>query len=623
MAICLLPKLRESFKKAIVSGELDIFKLIDMTSEQRRQVFADKFGERNAKGINSLLESKLILKNQQKGLENWVKQLTGLKEPVKQDLISKIQKMDKILTPESERVFFEDLASTRLGADITLAEATKISEMANKIKELETNTDKTKADVTLGRAKMDLTEYVNSISATKANLLTNIVGVPRSLMASLDLSAPLNQGWGMLSRKQFYTSLVKMINYAKSEEAFKNLQAEIITSPEYASAKKAGLRITELSNKLERREEQFMSSLLDKVPGIRASERAYVGFLNKLRFDVYKDLIKKAEVAGEDVGLGSKSAEDIANVVNNFTGGARVGRVEGAVPTLNAVFFSPRKIVSTLNMIDPRNYLNPKISRTARLAATRNLIGSLAISSTIIGLAQMFGSDKPETDPTSSDFGKIKVGDTRLDVSGGNATYANLLSRLWTGKIKSSSGYSRKVGDFGVPTPAELVGNFLRYKLSPNASFLVDSIVGSNAIGEKKTITQSAVDRFKPMFANSVVELLQSDTNGKFAFTLGALFGGGLNTYKQETNWNESEGKEVNQFKTKVGQTKFDEANKIYNKTYEKWFDQVKDNPKYTSLSDENKQRVIINKKNKLKKAVFKYYGFKYKQQKSKPLPKL
>ena len=34
------------------------------------------------------------------------------------------------------------------------------------------------------------------------------------------------------------------------------------------------------------------------------------------------------------------------------------------------------------------------------------------------------------------------------------------------------------------------------------------------------------------MFANSLVELLQSDTDGKFAFTLGALFGGGLNTYK-------------------------------------------------------------------------------------------
>lgn len=623
MAICLLPKLRESFKKAIVSGELDIFKLIDMTSEQRRAVFAEKFGERNAKGINSLLESKLILKNQQKGLENWVKQLTGIKEPVKQDLISKIQKMDKILTPESEKVFFEDLASTRLGADITLEEATKISKMANKIKELETKTDKSQADIELGRAKMDLTEYINSISATKANLLTNIAGVPRSLMASLDLSAPFNQGWGMLSRKRFYTSLGKMLNYARSEEAFKNLQAEIITSPEYASAKKAGLRLTELSNKLERREEQFMSSLLDKVPGIRASQRAYVGFLNRLRFDVYKDLIKKAEVAGEDIGLGSKSAEDIANVVNNFTGGARVGRVEGAVPTLNAVFFSPRKIMSTLKMIDPRTYLDPRISKTARLAATRNLIGSLAISSTVIALSNLLGSDKPETDPTSSDFGKIRVGDTRLDVSGGNANYVNLLSRIWTGRIKGSAGYSRKIGDFGVPTQAELVGNFLRYKASPNASLLIDAVIGSNAIGEKKTIPQSVIDRFKPMFANSVVELLKSDTNGKFVFALGALFGGGLNTYKQETDWNESEGKEVNQFKSKVGQTKFDEANKIYNLNYEKWFNQVKDNPKYTSLSDDDKQKVITNKKNKLKEAVFKHYGFKYKQQKSKPLPKL
>lgn len=534
MAFCLTKQLADKFKQAIKDGKIDIDKLSEMSSEQRRKSFSDSLGERNAKEVNALFESKLLLKNQRLGLVNWAKQITGLSEKTRMDLISKIERMDKILTPESEQVFLQDLASKRLGTDITIEEATKINELANKVKELESKTDKTRSDIPLGRAKLNLTEYVNSLNPQKANLLTNIAGIPRSLMASLDLSAPLNQGWGMLSRKQFYTAFKEMFRYVRSEENLKNLQAEIITSPEYQLAKKSGLRLTELGDKLEMREEQFMSTLLDKVPGIAASQRAYTGFLNKLRFDVFKDLIKKAESAGEDVGLGSKVVEDLAKVVNNFTGGARVTKIEGAVPALNAAFFSPRKIMSTLNILNPLNYINPKMSKTARLAATRNLIGSSVISLALIQLASLLGSNEPESDPTSSDFGKIRLGDTRLDVSGGNATYLNLLARLATQRTKSSSGIVRPLGTgFGQTTGYDLITNFIRYKLSPNASFLVDSVTGANAIGEKKTIKQSIIDRFKPMFANSVVELLKSDTQGKFAFILGALFGGGLNTYSQ------------------------------------------------------------------------------------------
>jgi hypothetical protein len=275
-----------------------------------------------------------------------------------------------------------------------------------------------------------------------------------------------------------------------------------------------------------------MSTLLDKIPGINASQRAYTGFLNKLRIDVFDDLLKKAEIAGEDIGVGSPVLEDLAKVVNNFTGGARVGKIEGAVPALNAAFFSPRKIVSTLNILNPINYVNPAISPTARKAAIRNLIGSVSISAGLISLANLLGSDKPETDTRSTDFGKIKVGDTRLDVSGGNATYATLISRLLTQQTKTQSGDIKDLSNkIGGTSGAKLVGQAIRYKLSPNSSLLFDSIVKANAIGEEKTIPQSVIDRFKPMFLDSVVELLNSDTDGKFALALGALFGGGLNTY--------------------------------------------------------------------------------------------
>ena len=624
MPFCLIENLAKKFKQAIKEGKIDIDKLMEMSSAERRGFFADIVGTGNAVGVNTLFESKLLLKNQRQGLVNWAKSVTGIKEATRTDLISKIERMDKILSPANEQAFLNDLVNKRLGVEVTLEEAGKINDLATKVKELESLTDKTQADIPLGRAKIELTEYINSISPSKANLLTNIAGVPRSLMASLDLSAPFNQGWGMLSRKQFYTAFRDMFGYLKSAENLKDLQAKIITSPEYPVAKKAGLRLTELGNKLELREESFMSSLLDKVPGIAASQRAYTGFLNKLRMDVFTDLLKKAEIAGEDVGIGSKASQDIASMVNNFTGGARVGRIEGAVPALNATFFSPRKIASTVNMMNPWNYVNPKISKTARLAATRNIIGSTAISLGVIQLASMLGADKVETDPTSTDFGKIRSGNTRLDVTGGNASYAILLSRFISGKMKGSSGISKDLGTgYGETSGADLIAQFLRYKLSPNASLLIDSFVGANAIGEKKTVPQSIIDRFKPMFVNSVVELLRADTSGKFAFTLGALFGGGLNTYSTDTKWEDSTGKELTQFKERVGQEKFDKANVEYNQQVDEWMKAIGVNTKYQELSDEDKQRVVTNKKADIKKKIFQKYGFKYKSASTKKLPKL
>ena len=329
-----------------------------------------------------------------------------------------------------------------------------------------------------------------------------------------------------------------MLKSAVNKNAFRDLQAEIITHPKYDLAKKAGLRLTDLGDKLEMREEQFMSTLLDKVPGISGSQRAYTAFLNKLRLDSFNDFVDKAELAGEDVSLGSQATKDLASMVNDFTGGARVGKIEGAVPLLNATFFSPRKITSTVNMLNPVNYVNPKISKTARQERARNMVGSLALSMAVIALYSLLTGKKQEADPTSSEFGKIKSGETRLDVSGGNATYVNILARLVIGRIKGSTGISKelnnKVGGISGETSGfDLIAQFIRYKLSPNASLLVDIIIRENAIGEKKTPLESVIDRFKPIFISSLVELLKSDTEGKFGFALGGLLGGGLNTYTE------------------------------------------------------------------------------------------
>jgi len=593
----------------IKSGEVDIDKLSSISSKDRIAFFMKIMNERNAKEVNAIFESKLLLKNQKKGMVTWAKQILGMKPAVERDVISRIMRMDKILNPENEKSFLRELASKKLGVDITIEEARKITELSNKIKSLENFTDNA-GRIKYGRAKLDLIDYIDSLNPKRANVIENVLGLPRAVLATLDLSAPLNQGWGLMSRKEWWNNLAPMIEACTRESAFKDIQADIITRPNYKLAKTAKLRLSNLNKNLFEKEETFMTTLLNKIPGLAASERAYIGFLNKARMDLFDYLIEVAKLAGEDVSLGSKAAEDIATIINAFSGG--YGKTD---PLLNAFLFSPRRVRSAVKILNPWTYINPKTSKTARKAAIRNLLGSLAMTGSVIALAGLHGAVEKEEDPRSSDFGKIKVGDTRLDISGGIASYVILLSRILSGEIKSSNtGAIKKLGNNYTSTSGfDLTANFIRNKLSPLASLIIDVLTGENAVGEKKTPTQSVIDRFKPMFLKDAYEVLTEDPEAKILIPF-ALFGGGLSTYSISEDWTTKDTKEMAQFKQKVGEKEFKAANEKYNQIIRKEIEALKKTDKYKKMTPDEQLKEITKIKDKAKKDIFKQYNFQYKK---------
>src|SRR3990167_3839448 len=121
-------------------------------------------------------------------------------------------------------------------------------------------------------------------------------------------------------------------------------QESIRSRPTYPLMKQARLSLTEIGESFTTREEAFMSSLAEDIPlagrGVRASNRGYVGFLNKLRADTFDDFMKKGQQLGiaEDPGF----ARSVAKYVNTATGRGELGRFEPAAVALNTVFFSPR-----------------------------------------------------------------------------------------------------------------------------------------------------------------------------------------------------------------------------------------------------------------------------------------
>ena len=64
-----------------------------------------------------------------------------------------------------------------------------------------------------------------------------------------------------------------------------------------------------------------------------------------------------------------------------------------------------------------------------RKEAARDLVAFLGIGASVLGLAKMAGAEI-ETEPTSSDFGKIKIGNTRYDIWAGFQQFARFGATL-------------------------------------------------------------------------------------------------------------------------------------------------------------------------------------------------
>jgi hypothetical protein len=74
---CLAPQLADQFKKDIVSGKINPEKLASMTSAERHAFFAESMGDTTATQVNTLFESKLLLKNKQAGMISWARKVMG------------------------------------------------------------------------------------------------------------------------------------------------------------------------------------------------------------------------------------------------------------------------------------------------------------------------------------------------------------------------------------------------------------------------------------------------------------------------------------------------------------------------------------------------------------------
>jgi len=367
--------------------------------------------------------------------------------------------------------------------------------------------------------------------------LLDVLNIPRAIMATADFSAPLRQGLFTLAKHPitFAKNFGKMFKYAFSEKAYKNLKADIITSPNFHLYQKHKLPITDLSHKLNSKEERFMSNFVEKIPVIgkitRGSERAYIGFLNKMRVDLFDDMVAK----GKQLGItDTKYLDDAAKFIGAATGrGTMPQALEKSAVALNSVFFSPRLMASRLNLLNPIYYT--KLHPEVRKEALKSLLAFAGMSLGITSLAKLGGADVG-TDPRNADFGKIKIGNTRYDTLGGFQQYIKLASQLITGKmISSTTGKEYTLGEGYKPTTRkDIIFRFLESKENPILSFATGLLSGQNFIGDKFKLAPEIIDRFIPMVIQDVYDIYKERGAEGLAMSIPAFFGVGMQTYGKQ-----------------------------------------------------------------------------------------
>jgi hypothetical protein len=349
-------------------------------------------------------------------------------------------------------------------------------------------------------------------------------------MASFDLSAPFRQGMFLIGKpKQFAPAFGEMFKYFGSEKAYRALAQEITSRSTHKLMRQGKLAITELDNVLKLREERFMSHWAEKIPVVRASGRAYSGFLNKLRADVFDDLIRQAETQKLDPANNPTLVKQIANFVNAGTGRGSLGALERSAVILNTAFFSPRLMASRFQLL---NYLNPvhlaKLDPFVRKQALKSWLSFTSVGMTMIGIAKLGGMDIG-SNLTSSDFGKAIKGKTRLDVWGGLQQYVRTAAQLIAGKSTSPTTGKVTKERNRLPTLAR----FFEYKEAPVVSFATDFLRGKTAFGEPFSLKSAAAQRFIPMIMQDVIDIAKDDPDLVPLSALG-VFGMGLQTYERK-----------------------------------------------------------------------------------------
>lgn len=300
-----------------------------------------------------------------------------------------------------------------------------------------------------------------------------------------------------------------------SDKVAHAIDAEIEARPNYPLMLKSKL----LAHGHEQ-SELFLSNVLGAIPGYTRSGNAFSAASRLFRADAFDGIVEN--LGGE---VTAAEADAIARSVKVLTGGG--GDPSQLSTWAGRFLWAPRKLSSVIQTAMMGPVLGPRAGPYRVRKEFAKWYGKSLLGWGVLMSLGLLAGWEVERDPRSTDFMRLRKGDTRIDLTAGLSTFATALARFRTGETKTDAGVSKT--DRG-----RTAWKFFQYKAAPLLSLMMELNAGENAIGQPRTPLESMRERVVPLGIREIVENWKAEgVPEKAILPLLTFFGVRSSTYER------------------------------------------------------------------------------------------
>jgi hypothetical protein len=372
--------------------------------------------------------------------------------------------------------------------------------------------------------KVNINGKTYDLKETVKEVATDLVNSPRAIKASSDLSAAGRQGLitsinhPVIAGRAFLKQLT-MLPPRSGARAFARFKQDLNLHPYIELAEASDLHLTTMGDgALSHREEAFMSKMLGDDPyfsndkletvrkgltfPVRASERAYVSYLDYLRINTFGELAKEVHRYNASEGKPDEQSQytALAGWINRATGRGDLGRFNDAAPLFNGLFFSTRYWASRLQVLNPKYYA--QLPKGVRKAALREMLIFAGAVAGLMAILKAAGFDVEMGDEDNPDLMKLRMGNYTYDFTAGTVGHARYLGRMIKSAVEEKDPSRHMI---------YLTQRYLRAKLAPIPSAGVNARLGSDYIGQPTSVKEEAAGLLKPIMLDNFIDAAKAD----------------------------------------------------------------------------------------------------------------
>ena len=305
------------------------------------------------------------------------------------------------------------------------------------------------------------------------------------------------KGWANIAGS-FSTGLKSLF----SENTADAVQLAIFNHPDQLERNVSGLDLTDFGAPLTKREEGFISRMIELIPGLgwlaKAGSRFQTVFLNLMRIASYDSAVKANPL------WKAKERKKWAHTVNALSGrsnwlkklltgeGTKISSIIGFAPNfaMSRIEAPARLIWSTL--ADP----------ALRKESARAMAGFVTVNAIFLALSHLAGGDIG-WDEEEFDFLRVSFGDTKIDMMAGfNQPMRVILLGILSGLDEAGMKEMVNKSDF-----MRAFGNFLTYKQSPLIGAPGQLLFGKDIFDQPKSRIELATRTLSMLYYQEVYDM--------------------------------------------------------------------------------------------------------------------